>query len=108
MDLRDKALYHQIHQLKLSTDISTAMGAAVLLWRHHLVWALLAGFIPSILASACVIRVANPEPYRRSRAGRYVARHMTRGRELARFIGLALFWAGAWHRAWLPGSQACP
>ena len=37
MNLQDRLLYHQIHPLKLATDLTTAAAAAALLWRHQLV-----------------------------------------------------------------------
>jgi hypothetical protein len=59
----DRILYHQIHPLKLFTDVVTAFGAAVLLWRHQLGAALALGFPPSFAVSAALIRWADLEPY---------------------------------------------
>ena len=98
MELRDRVLYHQIHPLKLLTDGVTAVAAAALLWRHHLVSALIAGFLPSILVTLALLRWADLEPFRRSAFGRYISRFMTRRVEGARFIGLAIAWSGAWLR----------
>jgi hypothetical protein len=99
MEFRERALYHQIHPLKLVTDGATALGAAALLWQHRLVDALLLGFVPSLAVSAFLIRCADLEPYRRSPLGQYVARSMTRLMEAVRLGGLALLWGGAWvHR----------
>ena len=96
MTRQERLLYHQIHPLKLLTDWSTAAVAAVLLWRHQLVAALLIGFLPSILVSLLLIRYSELEPYRTSAFGRYIAHHMTRAVEAGRFVGLALAWDGAW------------
>jgi hypothetical protein len=35
MNLKEKCLYHQIHPLKLFTDIGAAFGSLYLLWRHR-------------------------------------------------------------------------
>jgi hypothetical protein len=96
MELGDRVLYHQIHPLKLLTDVSTAFVAARLLWMHRFGAAMLVGFVPSILVTAAILRWADLEPYRASRFGRYVSGFMTRGVEAARFAGLVPLWAGAW------------
>jgi hypothetical protein len=99
MTLSERVLYHQIHPLKLFTDVSTAAIASYLLWEHRLGLALLVGFVPSIVVSAVLIRWADLEPYRRSAFGRYVGRFMTRRVEIARLAGLIPLWAGSWvHR----------
>lgn len=41
MTLRERALYHQIHPVKLAVDWSAGLVSAVLLWRHRLAAALL-------------------------------------------------------------------
>jgi hypothetical protein len=61
VEFADKALYHQIHPAKLLTDWATAFVAAYLLWEHALVAGLIVGFIPSVVASALVIRFADLE-----------------------------------------------
>jgi hypothetical protein len=99
MSTADRLLYHQIHPLKLFTDVSTAAAACYLLWEHRVVAALLVGFLPSIVVSVLLVRWADLEPYRRSAFGRYVGRFMTRRVELARFAGLIPLWGGAWVRS---------
>jgi len=98
MNRAERVLYHQIHPVKLATDIATAVIAASLLWRHQLWIALLVGFVPSVLVTAALLRWADLEPYRRSRFGRYVARFMTRRVDAARFAGLVPLWGGSWMR----------
>ena len=98
MNRAERVLYHQIHPVKLATDIATAIVAAWLLWQHRLWIALIVGFVPSILVTAALLRWADLEPYRRSRFGQYVARFMTRRIEAARFAGLIPLWVGAWMR----------
>jgi hypothetical protein len=96
MDLRERVLYHQIHPLKLFTDIATAIVATALFWRHSLIAALVFGFLPSVAVSFALLRWSDLEPYRRSAFGRYVSRFMTRRVEAARFAGLLPLWGGAW------------
>ena len=94
----DRLLYHQIHPLKLFTDISTAAAASLLFWAHRPAAAFLVGFIPSIVVSGALVRWADLEPYRRSAFGKYVAQFMTRRVEVARLAGLLPLWGGAWAR----------
>ena len=96
MQRRERVLYHQIHPLKLLTDVGTAAATTALLWRHHLVLALIVGFVPSLVISGVLLRWVDLERYRRSAAGRYIARFMTHRVELARFAGLLPLWGGAW------------
>ena len=98
MERGERVLYHQIHPVKLLTDVTTAIVAAVLLWDHRVALALVVGFVPAIVVSAILLRWADLEPYRQSAFGRYVARFMTRRVELARFAGLIPLWGGAWIR----------
>ena len=98
MERGERLLYHQIHPLKLFTDVTTAIAAAGLLWTHRLGLAVLIGWVPSIAVSAALLRWADLEPYRASAFGRYVRRFMTRRVELARFAGLILLWGGSWLR----------
>jgi len=76
MDIRDKALYHQIHPVKLSTDVSTSFMSLFLIWQHNLVTGLLIGIVPSIAISSVVIRFANLEKIKQSSFRRYVDRYM--------------------------------
>jgi hypothetical protein len=73
--------------------------AAHLLWQHALVAGLLIGFIPSVIASALVIRLADLERLRSSGFGRRVGRYMTPPMQVARSVGAVIFWAAAWFRS---------
>ena len=99
MTIAERVLYHQIHPLKLCTDIATALAAVGFLWAHQLAPALIVGFVPSIVVSIALIRWADLEPYRSSAFGRYISRFMTRRVELARLAGLIPLWGGAWLRS---------
>src|SRR5262245_35381745 len=95
----ERALYHQIHPLKLATDWGTAFGASSLFWQHRLGLGLLLGFIPSIVVPVILMLWVDLERYRNSAFGRYLRRYMSRRIEAARFLGLIPLWGGAWiHR----------
>jgi hypothetical protein len=66
MTLGDRVLYHQIHPAKLAIDVTTAVGAAALLWQHRLAAALTVGFVPSIVATAILVQWGDLDPYRDS------------------------------------------
>ena len=99
MEPRERILYHQIHPLKLATDMVTAFGAAVLLWGHHLASGLTLGLLPPLVVSAVLLRWGDLESYRSSGFGRYVSTFMTRRVELARLAGMLPVWLGAWWRS---------
>src|SRR2546421_3524831 len=64
MSPRDKYLYHQIHPLKLLTDVASGFGSLYPLWHHHLVLALVVMLVPPPLVSLLLMRFAELEPYR--------------------------------------------
>ena len=99
MTFREKILYHQIHPAKIAVDVITAVAAAVLLWQQHLLRAIAVGLAPPLLASLLVIQFADLEKLKQSALGRYVGRHMTPALELARLVGVFIFWDAAWYRS---------
>lgn len=102
MNLQEKALYHQIHPIKLSTDWSTGFIAVYFLWLHNLIIALLIMIIPSSLVTFLLIRFVDLEKYKESRFGKYVRQYMTRAAEMIRFAGYLVMTLGAWfHLLWL-------
>jgi hypothetical protein len=102
MTFQEKTLYHQIHPLKLLTDWSMGIIALVLFWQHALFAALAVAFIPSILVSLALVRLADLGTYKQSRFGQYVHKYMTRSMEALRLAGYAVMAVGAWlHLAWL-------
>lgn len=100
MTTRERALYHQIHPLKLATDILVTFPAIWLFWIHALVPALLVTFVPSIVVSATLMRWGHLERQRDSAFGHYVARYMTPPAQVARTLSIAVFCGGAWLRLW--------
>ena len=101
MDFGEKVLYHQIHPAKLAADIGSSLVSTYLMWRRRFAWAMLAAFVPAVVASVLVIRYADLEKCKRSPFGRYVGRHMNRRVEAWRFFGQVLVWGGAWYRVGL-------
>jgi hypothetical protein len=99
MERADKFLYHQIHPLKLGTDIVAAVISLFFFWQHQLAIALALHIVPPIIASFLVIRLADLEPQRRSAFGRYVKRMMTRAIEAIRLAGDVVMVVGAWYHS---------
>jgi len=99
MNPKEKYLYHQIHPLKLLTDIGAACCSLYLLWRHQLAFALAAMLAPPVFVSCLLMRYADLEPYRQSVFGKYIARSMSHAMEGVRLSGMAVTAVGAWHQA---------
>jgi hypothetical protein len=102
MDFAERKLYHQIHPVKLGTDISVTPVFLYCLWQHHPVIAALVGFVPPILVSAVMMTFPpNLERQKKSRLGRYISRYMTPKIEAIRFLTLVPMAYGAWvHEPW--------
>ena len=96
MTLKEKALYNQIHPLKLSTDILAAAVSLYFFWLHQLLPALLLHFLPPLIASALLMRYADLAPLKETAFGRYVERNMTRTIEFIRLFGDLVMILGAW------------
>lgn len=102
LSLREKVLYHQIHPLKLAVDISGSLASTWLLWEREFLLGMLATFLPSVAASAAMLRWMDFERQKDSAFGRYVAFHMTHIAEAIRFAGQIVAWIGAWfHLGWV-------
>ena len=99
--LAEKALYHQIHPLKLGTDITAFVVSLYVLRQHRLVLGLLLHFVPPVVATILVMNFVNLAPQKNSRFGRYVARMMTRPIEGLRLFGDIVSVFGAWYHSGL-------
>jgi hypothetical protein len=98
-DDSQRILYHQIHPLKLTADIGCEPVSLYFFWHHDLALGLATHFVPPIAASLILIRCADFEAIKRSRAGAYLKRNMTRIVEGIRFAGDIVMVLGAWfHR----------
>jgi hypothetical protein len=98
MKLGEKVLYHQSHPAKLATDIGASLVSTYLMWRRRFAWAMLAAFLPAVLASILVMRYADLERVKRSALGRYLKSYMNRRVEAWRLLGQVVIWVGAWYR----------
>ncbi len=95
-------MYHQIHPLKLATDIGVTFPACYFLWRHELLLAAAFALLPPVVVSAILIAAVDLEPYKQSAFGRYLATYMSREMEALRLSGFLLVALGSWlHRVWL-------
>lgn len=102
LTLREKALYHQVHPLKLGTDITAAVVSTYYFWQHSLVLGLLTGFVPPIVISSLMLATLDFSRIRDSAIGRYLKRSMTRAMEAVRLAGTLPMALGAWyHLPWL-------
>ncbi len=98
MTPQEKALYHQIHPLKLLTDISAEVISLYLFWKRKLLAGLIVIFLPPILASMLIMRWANLEPYKQSAFGAYLRTYMTPSVVTVRVLGTIITHVGAWYR----------
>jgi hypothetical protein len=96
MTYQEKLLYHQIHPLKLTTDLVCAAIALVFVWQHEWLKGILTAFIPSILISMYVLKNYDLEPIKRSALGQYISGYMTKTMDLVRTGGLGVAAVGAW------------
>ena len=98
MTPQEKRLYHQIHPLKLTTDISAEIVSLYLFWKHRLLAGMLVLMLPPVIASTLVMRLANLEAYRQSALGRYIREYMTPSAVALRILGTVITHVGAWFR----------
>jgi hypothetical protein len=102
MTFKERVLYHQIHPAKLAADIGGSFVSTYLMWRQELMPAMLAAFVPAIVASAIVLWFADLRRLQQSALGRYIHGFMSRSIEASRFGGQIVMWLGAWyHQVWL-------
>jgi hypothetical protein len=95
---QEKVLYHQVHPLKLATDISAAVVSTYFFWEHDLALGLVTGFVPPVVMSAALLWTQDFGWIRDSAVGRYLKRWMTHPVEAVRLGGMFLMIVGAWYR----------
>lgn len=98
MTFREKQLYHQIHPLKLATDISAEIASLYLFWKRKLLAGLIVALLPPVIASTLIMRLVDLERYKRSAFGRYIRSYMTPPVVAARILGTVVTHVGAWYR----------
>ena len=98
MTPQEKSLYHQIHPLKLCTDISAEVLSLYLFWKRKLLAGFVAWLVPPIIASTLIIKWVDLEAYKQSGFGRYIRVYMTPLVVAARLLGTVVTHLGAWYR----------
>ena len=101
MNFQEKKLYHQIHPIKLITDISAAISSSVLFWFHYFWPGILANLLPPMLISFIIISSFNLDKYKNSKVGIYLKKNMTGIMEAVRFSGNIIMLVGAWFHNFL-------
>lgn len=97
LTLGERLLYHQIHPVKVYSDIATAVIAIDLFWHQQLGPALVIAVAVPIMVSAALIGEADLERLRRSAMGAYLRRFMPAWLHAVRAFGVALAFYAAWH-----------
>jgi hypothetical protein len=88
---RQAYLLHQVHAAKLATDIGAGIISGWLMWQRRVPAALVAGFLPAMIASALVTR-RDLSGLADTRRGRYVLRHMPPAAQALRMAGQVVAW----------------
>ncbi|TMD99092.1 MAG: hypothetical protein E6I80_28345, partial [Chloroflexi bacterium] len=66
MTPQEKALYHQIHPLKLLTDICAEVVSLYLFWKRKLLAGFVVLLVPPIIASTLIVKWVDLEAYKQS------------------------------------------
>ena len=104
MNFKERSLYHQIHPIKLLTDVSITPIALWCVGHRRIGMALTIGFLPPILVSAVMMKwpPASLERIRRSKAGKYLRNDMAPAVEAVRLLTLIPTGYGAWKPEFWP------
>ena len=103
MSFRERVLYHQIHPIKLMTDVLVTIPAGFFFWEHKLIAAITISLGPPLIVSGVILLSRmDLEHYKRSVLGQYLAVYMTSIVEAVRLLGFAIAAIGFWfHNIWL-------
>ncbi len=99
MDIAGKVLYHQLHPLKLATDIGSGLAALALFWNHDVAAGLAIAAIPPLAASILLVAPEKVQALDRIKASGLGIRMKERMSAPVQALRLALFVlasAGAW------------
>jgi hypothetical protein len=99
MTIQEKILYHQIHPLKLLTDISTSIASTYFLWEHNLFCFFILFLPPSLLITILLLKYANLEKQKNTHMGKYILKYMSPGIQMVRLFGQVVVWVAAWFQA---------
>jgi hypothetical protein len=95
VDRNERILYHQIHPLKLATDIGSAIVALALFWCHRLGAGVIVLLVPPAIISAALVAFGRLDALAASLLGAYVRRYMTPLAQLMRLAGVLALSVGA-------------
>jgi hypothetical protein len=98
MTPQEKTLYHQIHPLKLLTDISAEVLSLYLFCKRRLLAGLVVLLVPPVIVSTLIIKWVDLEVYKQSAFGRYIRTYMTPPVVAVRLLGTVVTHIGAWYR----------
>jgi hypothetical protein len=99
MRLKDRILLHEVHPVKLVTDIGSGVLCLYFLWEHSLSLAILFAAVPPLLASGLVLRFADLTALERTMLGNYLRRYMTPTMQALRLCGFLAMAIGAWYHS---------
>lgn len=97
MTFQEKALYHQVHPIKLATDILAQFVSLFFFWQQNLILGLAIMLIPPIIASLVLMNSVDLTPIKDSAVGAYLRRAMPRSMEMVRLFGTFPMVFGAWY-----------
>ncbi len=101
MTFSEKKLYHQIHPIKLATDISASISTLYLFWFHYFWIAIILHFLFPILGSFYIIKYIDLEKQKQSALGKYIKKYINGWIEVTRLVGDFTTIFGAWYHQWL-------
>src|SRR5690348_4860117 len=94
---RDAYLLHQVHGVKLATDLSADVVSTWLMWRHRPRAAVLTAHAAAVVASVVLLR-RDVSHLGATRRGRYVLAHMPPAAAGVRYLGQLVVWRAAYRR----------
>lgn len=100
MTRSERLLYHQIHPVKVLTDVASTVASLWLLWNRQWVLGLALAVLPSLAVSALLVMTADLRSLRDSPAGRLLRQHMTPRITAVRAAGAVIGTIGAVVRQW--------
>jgi hypothetical protein len=95
----DLVALHQVHPAKLAADITASVVSNALLWRHSVAAGLLVRVGLPMAGSAVVLRFADVERLRDTRAGAYVLADMPPSAMAVRLAGDFVMAIGSWRHS---------
>jgi hypothetical protein len=98
MTLQEKALYHQIHPIKLTADVASQLTAIYYFWFHHLALAIAVMVIVPLVVSLFLVSYVKLDHLKNSQLGIYLQRYINRSAENVRVVGALIMMIGAWQR----------